>query len=435
MILHSTNGQSPKASLAEAITNGLAPDGGLYMPDYLPRLPQAFFSNIADMSLQEIAYVISNTLFGDMLNSATIKKIVDDSLNFNIPVKQLTANKYVLELFHGPTLSFKDIGARFMSRLLQAIHTGNTPTRDIIVATAGDSGGAIAHAFSRRANVTVNILFPRGELTKSQVAQFATISNVRAIEVNGTLDECQQLVKEALTRDAASGAPHLTPGNSINLAQELTAIICFFHAYAQVIRQHRVVPKVVIAIPCGNLGSLCAALMARQMGLPVERFVATNNVNNTFVKYLKTGEFHPKQASATIARTMDVGNPVNLARVIDLYSGNLSSLRHIVEGYTYTDDEIVQTMLQTKHDYGYIISPRGATALRALNQSLQPGEVGIALSGSHPAKVREIITQATGVSIDAHPDLEALTNSPMKIAKIPATYGALHRILQQPLNH
>ena len=198
MILHSTNGNSPKVSLAEGIINGLAPDGGLYMPDVLPRLPQALFRNIADMSLKEIAFVISNTLFGDNLDSAGIKKIVDETFIFNIPLRPICHNRYVLELFHGPTLSFKDIGARFMAHLLPAIHADGDANRDLILATSGDSGGAVANAFSKMWGTTVNILFPRGELTRSQVSQFATLRNVRAIEVDGTFDDCQNLVKDVL---------------------------------------------------------------------------------------------------------------------------------------------------------------------------------------------------------------------------------------------
>ncbi|MDE5940560.1 MAG: threonine synthase, partial [Muribaculaceae bacterium] len=268
MILHSTNGISPKASLAEGIANGIAPDGGLYMPDSLPRLPKALFRNIADMSLKEIAYVICNTLFGGHLTSAAIKKIVDESLTFPIPLKHLAGNRYVLELFHGPTLSFKDVGARIMSQLIPAIN-GCGWHRDILLATSGDSGGAVANAFRKSPATTVNILFPKGELTKSQIAEFATLRNVRAIEVDGTFDDCQQLIRETLHSDVTTGRNRFTSGNSINLARELPSIIYFFHAYSRAVAIHGPEAKIVIAIPCGNLGSFCAALMAKKMGLPV----------------------------------------------------------------------------------------------------------------------------------------------------------------------
>ena len=429
MILHSTNGNSPKVSLAEGIINGLAPDGGLYMPDVLPRLPQALFRNIADMSLKEIAFVISNTLFGDNLDSAGIKKIVDETFIFNIPLRPICHNRYVLELFHGPTLSFKDIGARFMAHLLPAIHADGDASRDLILATSGDSGGAVANAFSKMWGTTVNILFPRGELTRSQVSQFATLRNVRAIEVDGTFDDCQNLVKDVLKADSASGRNRLTSGNSINLARELPSIIYFFHAYSRAVAIHGPQTKFVISIPCGNLGSFCAALMAKKMGLPVERYIAANNANDVFVEYLKTGGFKPQKALMTLARAMDVGNPSNIARIIDLYSGDLNALRKDVEGYAYNDDEIAQTMKETKDLYDYFIDPQGATALRAINRHLKPDEIGIALASAHPAKFHDAIHAVTGCDIEIPSELASMINRPMRIIKIPATPGALHRVL------
>ncbi len=226
MILHSTNGKSPKVSLAEGIANGLAPDGGLYMPDELPRLPKAFFMNIREMKLKDIAFVVCDTLFGDVLSSPVIKKIVDEALNFDIPLRHIGNNKYVLELFHGPTLSFKDIGARFMARLLPALDPGNNGRRNVILATSGDSGGAVANAFQRTVVANVFVLYPKDELTTEQISQFATLRHVTAVEVDGTFDDCQHLVKDALmTHDAKSGI--LTAGNSINPARELPSIIYF----------------------------------------------------------------------------------------------------------------------------------------------------------------------------------------------------------------
>ena len=232
MILHSTNGTSPKVSFAEGIANGLAPDGGLYMPDSFPRLPQAFFRNIAEMSLKEIAYVISNTLFNDILDAETVKKIVDDALNFDIPLRKLSDRGYVLELFHGPTLSFKDVGARFMAHLLPTLAKDGGAGRDILLATSGDSGGAVANAFQKASNTNVYVLFPKNELTRGQIAQFASVRNVKAIEVDGSFDDCQTLVKEALRTHTPANGRRLTSGNSINCARELPSIIYFFHAYA-----------------------------------------------------------------------------------------------------------------------------------------------------------------------------------------------------------
>jgi len=428
MILHSTIGKSPKVSLSEGIANGLAPDGGLYMPDEFPCLPSAFFKNIHEMTLKEIAFVICNTLFGNQISAETIKKMVDEALNFDIPLRKVEGNKYVLELYHGPTLSFKDVGARFMSRLLPAIAPTNLH-RNILLATSGDSGGAVANAFSHMAGVTVYVLFPNQELTKEQVMQFASLPNVVAVEVDGNFDDCQHLVKEALRADAVSNAGRLTSGNSINLARELPAIIYFFHAYARALEQEGADARVVISVPCGNLGSLSAALMAKKMGLPVERFIAANNANDVFVEYLKTGGFRPQRALLTLARAMDVGNPSNIARIVDLYGGNMAMLRKDVEGYAYSDDEISETMKDVAANHGLIIDPQGATALRALMRHVPPHEVGVALASAHPAKFRDTVEAITGVKPDIPSSIHFMANVQNKIRKIPPSSGALHRIL------
>ncbi len=428
MILHSTNGKSPKVSLAEGIANGLAPYGGLYMPDELPRLPKAFFMNIREMKLKDIAFVVCDTLFGDVLSSPVIKKIVDEALNFDIPLRHIGNNKYVLELFHGPTLSFKDIGARFMARLLPALDPGNNGRRNVILATSGDSGGAVANAFQRTVVANVFVLYPKDELTTEQISQFATLRHVTAVEVDGTFDDCQHLVKDALmTHDAKSGI--LTAGNSINPARELPSIIYFFHAYARAMEQHDGDAEVVISVPCGNLGSLAAALMAKKMGLPVKRFIAANNANDVFVEYLKTGGFTPQRALLTLARAMDVGNPSNIARITDLYSGNLAMLRKDVEGFAYNDAEIAETMRETYQRYGVLIDPQGATALRAVNRHVAHDEIGIALGSAHPAKFGTTVTEVTGITPQVPPQLAILADKRPKIIRIPATSGALNRIL------
>lgn len=429
MILHSTNGKSPKVSFAEGISVGLAPDGGLYMPDTFPRLPQALFRNIAEMSLQEIAYVISDTLFGEVLGSATVKKIVDDTLDFDIPLHKLDDALYVAELFHGPTLSFKDIGARFMANLLPALDRDGDSGRDILVATSGDSGGAVANAFQKASDTNVYILFPKEELTREQISQFATLRNVRALEVDGSFDECQALVKEALRTHTPAKKRRLTSGNSINAARELPSIIYFFHAYARVLEQTGVRDQVVMAVPCGNLGSLCAALMAKKMGLPVKRFIAANNSNDVFVEYLKTGGFRPQKTLMTLARAMDVGNPSNIARIIDLYEGNPSLLRKDVEGYAYSDDEIASTMHYISDRFSYLIDPQGATALRALQRHLRPGETGVAMATAHPAKFRASVKAVTGQEPVIPKELIRTDTHPIRVMKIPPTLGALNRAM------
>lgn len=432
MILHSTNGSAPKISLIQGISNGIAPDGGLYMPDGLPRLPKAFFNNIAEMSLNDIAFVVMNMLFGDVLSSNVLKRIAEDALNFDIPLKQLTDNKFVLELFHGPTMSFKDIGARFMAYLMNALEADKHGKHDILLATSGDSGGAVANAFSRSSNTRVCVVYPREGLSREQISQFAGLRNVLAIEVDGTFDDCQHLVKEALRTGSGAHETTLTSGNSINLARELPSLIYFFHAYARVSEQTGGNARVVISIPCGNLGSFCAALMAKDMGLPVEKFIAANNANDVFVEFLKTGGFRPQRALLTLARAMDVGNPSNIARIIDLYGGDIRKLRERVEGYSYNDAEIAQTMLNAFEKYGYVIDPQGATALRAIDRHLPEGYVGVTLASAHPCKSRDAVRQVLGPQAPLpHSGVSGIGARMTNVVKIPPSLGALNRALNR----
>ena len=434
MILHSTNGKAPKVSFSEGISNGLAPDGGLYMPDSFPVLPLAIFRNIREMGLKDIAYVICSTLFGKYLSPVDVKKIVDDALTFDIPLRRLDDNKHILELYHGPTCSFKDVGARFMAHILPLLDTGRN-TRNVILATSGDSGGAVADAFSRSANTNVFIVYPKNELTAQQIAQFATRGNVHALEVNGTFDDCQAMVKEVLRLDAEKNSHRLTSGNSINLARELPSIIYFFHAYARALETDKSGNKksdVVIAVPCGNLGGLAAALMAKQMGLPVNRFIAANNANDAFVEYLKTGGFKPRKTLITLARAMDVGNPSNIARIIDLYGGDLDRLRQDVTAYAYTDHEIADTIRQMYTSHGILLDPQGATAVRAVNRHVNGSEIGVALASAHPAKFSDAVNQVLGVIPPLPESLSNISrrNIRCRTTAIAPTPEALMRILK-----
>lgn len=431
MILHSTNRNAPQVTLPQAAACGIAPDGGLYLPDSLPRLPKAFFNNIAEMSLREVAYVVANSLFGDLAASGDLKKVVDDALDFPIPLRHVAENRYVLELFHGPTHSFKDVGSRFMAGLFPLISADGGAGRDIIVATSGDSGGAVANGFLKTASTRVFVLFPKGGLTREQVALFATLRNVIAVEVDGTFDDCQNLAIEALRNSLRNPAGRqLTSGNSINPARQLPSIIYYFHAYACALRENPETEGVVVSVPCGNLGNLSAGLMAKKMGLPIKRFIAANNANDEFVEFLRTGGFKPRKALMTIARAMDVGNPSNIARIIDLYGGCLEKLREDVEGRSVADEQIALTMLEVYHTTGYILDPQGAAAFRALDYTLQPGETGIALASAAPAVFADTVEKITGV----RPALprgseQSLCRQPLKIQKIPATQSALQRVL------
>lgn len=428
MIFHSTNGKTRGVTLPEAIANGLAEDGGLFMPDKFPGLPQAFFRNISAMSLQEIAYVVCNTIFGERLSSAVIKRIVDDSLDFPVPLVPLgDGGVYVLELFHGPTLSFKDIGARFMARLLPEL-LPEQRGRTVLLATSGDSGGALADGFRGVPDTRVVVLFPRGELSREQIAMFSGVPNVKAVEVGGTFDDCQTLVKQALADRELNAAIPLTSGNSINLARQFPSIIYYFHAYARA-QQERPDSRVVMSVPCGNLGNLSAALMAKKMGLPIQRFIGANNANDTFVEYLQTGGIRPRRALMTLARAMDVGNPSNLARIIDLYGGDLEQLRNDVEGVTFSDREIVMTIREVYAAHKYLLGPQSATAVRALPQRMDEHETGIAVATGHPAKYPAAVLEAIGKTAPWPPEMSALHWSSIHTMKIPPTMAALSRVL------
>ncbi len=430
MILHSTNGKSDKVPLQQGVAPGLAPDGGLYMPDRFPRLPQAFFNNLTGMSLQEIAFVITTTLFGDIIDAPTLKKTVYESLDFEIPLTNVHDDFFLLELFHGPTQSFKDIGARFMARLLPLMAPLEDEYRDIIVATSGDSGGAVANGFRDTPRTRVIVLFPNGELSSEQISRFISEKNVLPIEVNGTFDDCQDMAKKAILSEIDTPSGHnIVSGNSINLLRQLPSIIYYFHAYARAMEQ-RPGQEVVISVPCGNLGNLSAALMAKKMGLPAKRFIAANNANDVFVEYLKTGDFHPKEALITIARAMDVGNPSNLARIIDLYDGDMEQIRTDVEGMSVDDPSIRETMRKLADSYGVITDPHTASAFAALATKLKPGETGIALASAHPAKSGEVVSDVTGRKIQS-PQSEAQPTDlrDARIVKIPPTLSALHRAM------
>lgn len=430
MLFHSTNGKIRGVTFPTAIVNGLAEDGGLFMPAGMPPLPSAFFRNIPEMSLQEIGYVVCNTLLGDLLSSGEIKSIVDDSLDFPVPLREMKSSKgiYVLELFHGPTLSFKDAGARFMSRLLPALFP-DVHGRTVLLATSGDSGGALADSFKDSPDTRVIVLFPRGELSRQQIAMFCNRPNVTAVEVGGTFDDCQALVKQALLDKELNTAQPLTSGNSINLARQFPSIIYYFHAYA---RAKEIAPdsgKVVISVPCGNLGNLAAALMAKKMGLPVDRFIGANNANDTFVEYLQTGGLRPRRALMTLARAMDVGNPSNLARIIDLYGGDLDSLRRDVVGVAFTDRDIIQTMREVYQSEGYVFGPQTATAYRALQGNLTSDEVGVAMATGHPAKFPQAVMEAIGHTSTPPPQLDGLNLLSLPAVKIPPTKSALARVI------
>jgi threonine synthase len=432
MQYYSTNHQSPNVSLQDAVTHGLSPDRGLYMPERIPMIPKAFFNNIAEMSLTDIAYVVANTLFGEEIDSETLKQIVNETLNFEIPLKHVTENRYVLELFHGPTLAFKDIGARFMARLLAYFNKRNGQNRivNVLVATSGDTGSAVANGFLNIPGIRVFVLYPKGKVSPLQEAQFTTLGgNITAFEVKGTFDDCQALVKKAFVDDELNNKMVLTSANSINVARFLPQMFYYFHAYAQLAKNGKALDKIVVSVPSGNFGNLAAGLIAKRMGLPIFRFIAANNANDVFYKYLQTGEYTPKASIATIANAMDVGAPSNFDRIIDLYNGSHAAISADISGYSYADELIAQTICDTYRSTGYLLDPHGAVAYRALTQNIQHNEIGIFLETAHPAKFKETVESIIGGKVSLPAKLAQFANGEKQTIKISTSYSSFKKQL------
>ncbi len=399
MKYYSTNGKAPVATLEKAVVKGLAEDRGLYMPERINSLPQDFFDNIDKMSFQEIACTVAQAFFGEDVPEADLRRIVCDTLSFDCPVVPVTDHIYSLELFHGPTLAFKDVGARFMARLLQYFikkEGGSDSTVNVLVATSGDTGSAVANGFLGVDGIHVYVLYPKGKVSAIQECQFTTLGqNITAIEVDGVFDDCQRLVKSAFMDDELNRKMRLTSANSINVARFLPQAFYYFNAYAQMKRIGKS-DELVICVPSGNFGNICAGLFGKRMGLPVKRFIAANNSNDIFYQFLKTGEYNPKASVQTIANAMDVGDPSNFARVYDLYGKSHEAICSDISGATYSDSDIADTIRDVLERTGYLCDPHGACGFRALQEGLRDGEYGVFLETAHPAKFKQTVDSITG---------------------------------------
>ena len=374
---------------------GLATDKGLYMPERIKPLPKEFFDNIGTMSFQEIAYHVADAFFGEDIPAEDLRHIVYDTLSFDTPVVHVDGNIHSLELYHGPTLAFKDVGARFMARMLGYFikndKTNNKSKVNVLVATSGDTGSAVANGFLGVEGIHVYVLYPKGKVSAIQEVQFTTLGkNITALEVDGVFDDCQRLVKTAFMDSELNAHMRLTSANSINVARFLPQAFYYFYAYAQMQRQGKA-DELVICVPSGNFGNICAGLFAHRMGLPIKRFIAANNRNDIFYQYLQTGEYHPRPSVQTIANAMDVGDPSNFARILDLYGHSHEAICSLISGATYTDEQIAATVADAYQRTGYLLDPHGACGYRALTEMLQPGEQGIFLETAHPAKFRDTV--------------------------------------------
>ena len=418
MKYYSTNKQAPVATLEKAVVKGLAEDKGLYMPENIKPLPKEFFDNIDKLSFQEIAYTVADAFFGEDVEADALKKIVYDTLAFDCPVVPVDGNIYTLELFHGPTLAFKDVGARFMARLLQYFIKKEQATKDgevnVLVATSGDTGSAVANGFLGVDGIHVYVLYPKGKVSPIQECQFTTLGqNITALEVDGVFDDCQALVKSAFMDADLNAHMKLTSANSINVARFLPQAFYYFNAYAQLKKQGKLTfdaqgkSNLVMCVPSGNFGNICAALFGHTMGLPIKRFVAANNANDIFYNYLQTGKYNPQPSKATLANAMDVGDPSNFARIYDLYKGDHAAITSLISGATYQDDQIAQTMRECYEATKYVLDPHGACGYQALKDLLQSDEVGCFCETAHPAKFKEKVDAILSTDIEIPARLQA----------------------------
>jgi len=401
MKYYSTNKKITGVSLQDAVVKGLAEDKGLFMPDSIKTLPQSFYDTIENLSFQEIAYTVADAFFGEDVEPDALKKIVYETLNFDVPLVHVSENIYSLELYHGPTLAFKDVGGRFMSRLLGYFIQKQAKARvNVLVATSGDTGSAVANGFLGVEGIHVFVLYPKGLVSSIQECQFTTLGqNITALEVDGTFDDCQALVKSAFMDEELNAKMKLTSANSINVARFLPQSFYYFYAYAQLKKLGKA-GNLVMCVPSGNFGNITAGLFAKRMGLPVKHFIAANNRNDIFLQFLQTGEYKPRPSVSTIANAMDVGDPSNFARVLDLFDGSHKAITDQISGVSYNDSQIAETLKGCYTQTGYLLDPHGACGYRALNEMLKENETGIFMETAHPAKFLETVENIIGEKIE-----------------------------------
>lgn len=440
MQYYSTNNPTTRESLETAVVKGLAADRGLYMPTSIRPLPQEFFDNIQNMSLQEISFRVAECFFGEDIPAEDLRQIVYDTMSFDIPAVRVTDNIYSLELFHGPTLAFKDVGARFMARLLGYFNKkqGGDRLVNVLVATSGDTGSAVANGFLGVPGIHVYVLYPKGKVSPIQECQFTTLGqNITAIEVEGVFDDCQAMVKSAFMDEELNQHMKLTSANSINVARFLPQSFYYFWAYAQLKKQgiavngtpSAVAPKLVACVPSGNFGNICSALFGRRMGLPIDRFIAANNANDIFYNYLQSGQYNPRPSTATIANAMDVGDPSNFARILDLYSHSHEAITEHISGATYADGQIADTMRQCLSETGYQLDPHGACGYQALKDGLRPGEVGFFLETAHPAKFKQVVDDICHTDVEIPARLAAFMQGEKQSIPMPNDFSAFKHFL------
>jgi threonine synthase len=401
MNYYSLNHKAPNTTFKNAVIKGLAPDKGLYFPETITPLPQSFFDNIDNLSHSEIAFEATKQFISPEIPEAILKTIVEETLSFDFPVVKLNDNISTLELFHGPTMAFKDVGARFMARCLGYFNKDNSEEVTVLVATSGDTGGAVANGFLGVKGVNVVILYPSGKVSDIQEMQLTTLGqNIKALEVNGTFDDCQAMVKTAFLDETLTSQMQLTSANSINVARWLPQMFYFMFAYKQLHKQY---DDIVFSVPSGNFGNICAGMMAQKLGLPISNFVASNNANNVVTRYLISQLYEPKPSVQTISNAMDVGAPSNFIRIQEIYKNNFETLKEHLSSYSFSDDETKEAMLEIYNNYNYVADPHGAVGYLGSKAYLKenPKAHCVFLETAHPTKfldvVEEVIEEKQGL--------------------------------------
>lgn len=421
--------KSPSAGFKEAVLQGQAPDGGLYYPESIPRMPEAFIQNIGDYSNEAIAYEVVRPFVGNEIAKAELEKLAGESIAFPIPLVQVNEHIHFLELFHGPTLAFKDVGARFMSRCLSILNRNESDKTIVLVATSGDTGGAVAGGFHHVEGIEVVILYPSGKVSSVQEKQLTAMGgNIRALEVNGNFDDCQILVKQAFADMELRQQRKLCSANSINIARWLPQQIYYWLAWKQWPAKER---PPVISVPSGNFGNIGAGMLAFKTGLPVAHFIAACNANDVVPRYLESGAYSPRETIATISNAMDVGNPSNFVRIEALFDQDMSGIKQMLSATRVTDELTRATIRRLYTEYQYLADPHSAVGFSSLEQYLeeQPGQAGIVVSTAHPVKFPEVTAAETQQTIPIPQQVEALMQSPSQSVKMEVEYAALREVL------
>ena len=429
MQLYSTNNKQLRVNLEEAIFKGLPSDNGLFLPTHIPQLPQSFFDNISSLTFAEIAFAVCKALIGDEINDSDLKQIVDRAVIFDAPAVKVHDNIYALELFHGPSLAFKDFGARFMASIM-SYYLKRNAARDIniLVATSGDTGSAVAQGFLNMDKIKVTILYPSKKVSDIQERQLTTLgNNITALEVEGTFDDCQRMVKEAFLDPELSQKHNLSSANSINISRLIPQTFYYFYAYSQLKGK-----PLVVSVPSGNFGNLCGGLIAKQMGLPIAKFIACTNINDVVPEYLDTGTFTPRPSKVTIANAMDVGNPSNFARLNEFYAGDVNKMRADITGKYYTDDQIKVIVKSVYDQYGYTMDPHGAIAYMGLMDYLSDSKLdanGVFLETAHPGKFFEDVEAIIGAKVNMPKSLVEVLSKEKQSIKIKNDFASLKEFL------